>query len=87
MVGEIMQTTLIINIILLVICVPITAYVCFNASRVIVHGVLTYLFPKKIITVTLKGPNGNIRKKITASSHQELVKAILEDRVVNNETR
>ena len=82
-----MQTTLIINIILLVICVPITAYVCFNASRVIVHGVLTYLFPRKTITVTLKGPNGNVTKKFSASSNQELVRAILEDRVVENEKR
>ncbi|MAP22875.1 MAG: hypothetical protein CL589_02180 [Alteromonadaceae bacterium] len=80
-----MQTTLIINLILLVICVPITVYVCFRATRVIVHGILTYMFPQKIITVTLKGPNGTVKKQFSASSNQELVQAILEDRVVENE--
>ena len=80
-----MQTALMINITLMIIFVPITAYVCFQASRVIVHGALTYMFPRKSITVTLKGQHGNVKKQFSASSHEELVKAILDDRVVNNE--
>ena len=87
MVGEIMQTTLMINIILLSISVPLTAYVCFRTSRIIVHGALTYIFPRKTITVTLKGPNGTVKKQFSASSNQELVKAFLNDLVVTNETK
>ena len=82
-----MQITVIINTLLLLICVPITAYICFRASAVIVHGALTYLFPSKTITVTLKGPHGIVKKQFSASSHKELVNAILEDRVVSNEAQ
>lgn len=85
--GTFMNRIMLLNFLLLLVFGPLTAYIFFIWFRKVTFNLLTYLFPKKEVVVSIKSDQGIIHRTFTINNSDELADAILEKRIIQDENR